>query len=81
MRPLEATRRGARLLSAKLGGSAVPFHVTLYVNTACNLRCVYCASPDQREHLLAGAQWMRVLEELRELGTERVLFFLSLIHI
>jgi MoaA/NifB/PqqE/SkfB family radical SAM enzyme len=75
MQPIEAARRGARLVSAKLTGSAVPFHVTLYVNTACNLRCVYCASPEQHAQLLSAAQWRSVLDELRELGTERVLFF------
>ena len=75
MRPLEAARRGARLVAAKLGGTAVPFHVTLAVNTECNLRCVYCSSPEQRERLLSADQWRRVLDELHALGTERVLFF------
>jgi MoaA/NifB/PqqE/SkfB family radical SAM enzyme len=75
MQPIEAARRGARLLSARLTGADVPFHVTLYVNTACNLRCVYCSSPEQRARLLSTAQWIQVLDELRELGTERVLFF------
>jgi MoaA/NifB/PqqE/SkfB family radical SAM enzyme len=70
MQPIEAARRGARLVGAKLTGAAVPFHVTAYVNTACNLRCVYCSSPDQRARLLSAAQWTGVLDELRALGTE-----------
>ncbi len=41
---------GGKLVAANLRGSAVPFHVTLYVNTRCNLRCVYCSLPDQREN-------------------------------
>jgi MoaA/NifB/PqqE/SkfB family radical SAM enzyme len=70
-----AARQGFRLLAARLRGTAVPFHVTLYVNTACNLRCVYCSSPDQRVRPLTADQLRRILDELRGLGTERVLFF------
>lgn len=75
MRALEAFRMGYRLIGAKLAGRAVPFHVALYVTTRCNLRCVYCASPDQRERELTAPEWCRVLDELRALGTRRVLFF------
>lgn len=57
MRWLEVAWMGGKLVAAKLRGSAVPFHVTLYVNTRCNLRCVYCSSPDQRENeVTAGLQ-------------------------
>lgn len=75
MRWLEAAWTGGKLVAAKLRGSAVPFHVTLYVNTGCNLRCVYCSSPDQRASELAASEWCNVLDELRALGTRRVLFF------
>jgi MoaA/NifB/PqqE/SkfB family radical SAM enzyme len=75
IRSLEALRTGRRPTGARLSGGAVPFHVTLYVTTRCNLRCVYCASPDQREQKLTAVEWCRVLDELQALGTRRVLFF------
>ena len=75
MRVSEAVRRGVRLVAAQMRRAAVPFHVTLYVTTRCNLRCVYCASPDRRTSELSADEWCDVLVELRALGTERVLFF------
>ncbi|PYM16015.1 MAG: hypothetical protein DMD81_13585 [Candidatus Rokuibacteriota bacterium] len=74
-RALDALTTGSRLIAARLRGRAVPFHVTLYVTTRCNLRCVYCSSPDQHEKELTAADWRGVLDQLRTLGTRRVLFF------
>lgn len=75
MRLVDAARTGAKLVGAKWSGRAIPFHVTLYVTTRCNLRCVYCASPYQREAELTASEWWAVLDELAQLGTERILFF------
>ena len=75
MKWLEAARIGGQLMGAKLRKRAVPFHVTLYVTTHCNLRCVYCSLPYQREEELTASEWCAVLDELRTLGTRRVLFF------
>jgi MoaA/NifB/PqqE/SkfB family radical SAM enzyme len=75
MRIREAVNKGTRLLAARVRGTAIPFHVTLYVTKRCNLRCVYCSSPDQHITELSAAEWCEVLKELRDLGTQRVLFF------
>lgn len=75
MRVREAARKGVRLLAARVRGRAIPFHVTLYVMKRCNLRCVYCSSPDQHTTELTADEWCAVLAELHALGTERVLFF------
>ena len=71
----KAVRKGVRLLAARVRGRAIPFHVTLFVTNKCNLRCVYCSSPEQRTTELTADEWCEVLTEFRALGTERILFF------
>src|SRR5262245_15323581 len=74
MRFADAATRGARLIAAKLTGSAVPFHVTVYPTMRCNLRCVYCSSPYEEDRELSLDVWRRIFDELRELGTSRICF-------
>jgi len=74
MRLRDAALRGGRLALAHLLGRAVPFHVTLSVTQRCNERCVYCSRSDEIQPELAAAEWCGVLDELRRLGTERVVF-------
>lgn len=75
MRWQDAALRGTRLIRAKLTGGRVPFHVILCVTARCNLRCVYCSCPSQRDDELTTAEWCRALDEFKALGTERVQFF------
>lgn len=68
-----AARSGLRLLAARAGVATPPLlSVDLHVTQRCNLRCTYCSSPLQRTAELDTATWMRLLDEIAALGTQRI---------
>jgi MoaA/NifB/PqqE/SkfB family radical SAM enzyme len=54
------------------GRARGPLLASLYLTQRCNLRCVYCSSPQRRVPELSTAQWLRVVDELAALGCRRV---------
>lgn len=67
-------RSAARLVASRVRGVPVLIKASLYPTSRCNLRCTYCSSPYRRTAELSTAQWLRVLDELAELGCRRILF-------
>jgi len=65
---------GLRLLGNRLGLRPTLFNASLFVTQRCNLRCVYCSSPLRRTRELDTAQWCKILDELAELGCQRIAF-------
>ncbi len=51
-----------------------PFEVQAVLLNACNLRCAYCRCPEIKTRLMSTAEWVRVIEQLAELGTMRIKF-------
>lgn len=54
------------------GRARGPLLASLYLTQRCNLRCVYCSSPERRVPELSSAEWLRVVDELAALGCRRV---------
>jgi len=67
------TRYAGRMLLSRLRRSPVLMLANLYPTHHCNLRCTYCNSPFKRTPELTTAQWLRVIDELADLGCRRVL--------
>ncbi len=65
--------------AARLGPSFVLrrpalFQGFLYLTHRCNLRCLYCNFPFQEISELSTGQWLRVIDQLADLGVRRVTF-------
>jgi MoaA/NifB/PqqE/SkfB family radical SAM enzyme len=49
-----------------------PYEVQAVLLNACNLRCVYCSSPELQTALLSTEQWIGTIRRLGALGTLRL---------
>src|ERR1700687_150105 len=67
------SRSAGRMFLSRLRGSPVLMLANLYPTHRCNLRCTYCNSPFKHTPELTTAQWLRVIDELADLGCRRVL--------
>jgi MoaA/NifB/PqqE/SkfB family radical SAM enzyme len=68
-----AARSGARLLAAHAGMAEPPLlSVDIHLTQRCNLRCTYCSAPLQRTGELDTATWIRLIDEIADLGAQRI---------
>lgn len=65
---------GLRLLASRASRTPALLGALLYTTQRCNLRCTYCSSPLRRTPELATEPWLRILDELAELGCHRLTF-------
>jgi MoaA/NifB/PqqE/SkfB family radical SAM enzyme len=76
MTPATLTRAAGsalRLLASRVGVSSPPLlSVDLHLTNRCNLRCTYCSSPLNRTDELDTSTWIRLLDEIAALGTQRI---------
>ena len=72
MRLINTLRYAGRMLSSRLRGEPSLLLATLYPTHRCNLRCTYCSSPYLKTPELTTDQWLRVIDELADLGCRRV---------
>ncbi|MFB6190513.1 MAG: radical SAM protein [Candidatus Nanohaloarchaea archaeon] len=66
-------RTGLKLLKARFTGKRIPLVVPIQLTGRCNLDCDYC-SFDGEEYELGTEEVKDLLDELEELGTEKVVF-------
>ena len=53
----------------RLIASSSPRYGTLFVNTGCNRRCIYCVVPEQGSGVeLGSAEWCRIIDKLHGWG-------------
>src|SRR5512143_205914 len=67
-----AVQSGARLLAARLGGTAPLLSTVIYPTHRCNLRCTYCNSPFMKTAELTTDEWCSTIDALAGLGCRRV---------
>lgn len=73
MRLINTLRYAGRMLSSRLRGEPLLLLAKLYPTHRCNLRCTYCSSPYLKTPELTTDQWLRVIDELADLGCRRVI--------
>jgi MoaA/NifB/PqqE/SkfB family radical SAM enzyme len=61
-----------RLVAARLRGEPLLTIASLYPTHRCNLRCLYCSSPLRKTPELSTSAWLRIVDELADLGCRRV---------
>ncbi len=66
------TAYGSGLWPSLIFRRAVLFQCFLYITHRCNLRCLYCNFPFLRTAELNTDQWIRVIDQLADLGCRRV---------
>jgi len=71
---VDGVRDGLRLLRGRLRRRPALISTNIYLTQRCNLRCVYCSSPLRRTPELDTAQWFAILDELADLGCQRIAF-------
>jgi pyrroloquinoline quinone biosynthesis protein E len=59
-------------VAARLRGEPVLTIASLYPTHRCNLRCLYCSSPLRHTPELSTSSWLRIVDELADLGCRRV---------
>ncbi|MDX2169297.1 MAG: radical SAM protein [Deltaproteobacteria bacterium] len=68
-----SARNGLRLLTARAGLSQPPLiSADIHLTQRCNLRCTYCSAPLQHVGELDTATWLRLIDEIAELGAQRL---------
>lgn len=70
-RAAESLAYGGGMLLSRLRGAPRLLSASLYLTHRCNLSCVYCSSPLRAGRELDTAQWLRVVDELADLGCRR----------
>ena len=60
------------MLASRVRGEPALVGVSLYTTHRCNLRCIYCSSPFRGTDELATEQWLSIVDELADLGCQRV---------
>jgi MoaA/NifB/PqqE/SkfB family radical SAM enzyme len=60
------------MLASRVRGAPVLVAASLYTTHRCNLRCLYCSSPFRETDELGTEQWLSIVDELAELGCQRV---------
>ncbi len=60
------------MLRSRFRGEPSLLLAKLYPTHRCNLRCTYCSSPYLKTPELTTDQWLRVVDELADLGCRRV---------
>jgi MoaA/NifB/PqqE/SkfB family radical SAM enzyme len=68
----QAIAYASRLVVTRLRGEPLPMIASLYLTHRCNLRCVYCSSPLRKTAELSTSAWLRIVDELADLGCRRV---------
>jgi MoaA/NifB/PqqE/SkfB family radical SAM enzyme len=69
---IQALAYATRLVAARLRGEPLLTIASIYPTHRCNLRCVYCSSPLRKTPELSTAAWLRIVDELADLGCRRV---------
>jgi MoaA/NifB/PqqE/SkfB family radical SAM enzyme len=64
-------RTGARFLRY-YPNNVRPYEVSAQLWNSCDQRCIYCRCPDVPTELMTTEQWLKVLRDLRRLGTMRL---------
>lgn len=65
--------RATAALQERALKAAQPLSALLELTYACNWRCVFCYNPRHHdERRLSGAEWIEVVDDLRQLGTLNV---------
>ncbi len=72
MRLINTLRYAGRMLSSRLRGEPSLLLAFIYPTHHCNLRCTYCSSPYLKTPELTTEQWLKVVDELADLGCRRV---------
>jgi len=63
---------GMASLAANLTGAATPLNVMISVTNRCPARCSYCDIPNRQQREMTTAELIRLFDELKALGTQRV---------
>ena len=72
MRFTKTLQYAGQILRSRLSGEPSLLLAFIYQTHHCNLRCTYCSSPYLKTPELTTEQWLKVVDELADLGCRRV---------